>query len=81
MVKVTVWGSLRSATGNRSEVEVDAANIRELLARLAEQYPDLKPQIERGVSVSVDGLVYATSLVAKIEPDSEVVLLPRLTGG
>ncbi len=81
MVKVAVWGSLQAATGNRAEVEVEAADIRELLARLAEQYPGLKPQIDRGVSVSIDGRIYAKTLVAKIEPDSEVVLLPRLTGG
>ena len=81
MVKVAVWGSLQAATGNRAEVEVEARDIRELLAGLAEQYPGLKPQIDRGVSVSIDGRIYAKTLVAKIGPDSEVVLLPRLTGG
>jgi molybdopterin synthase sulfur carrier subunit len=81
MVKVIVWGSLKTATNNRAEVEIEASDIRELLARLAEQYPGLKPQIDRGVSVSIDGLIYSTTRVAKIQPDSEVVLLPRLTGG
>jgi molybdopterin synthase sulfur carrier subunit len=81
MVKVTVWGSLQTATNNCAEVEVEASDIRELLARLAEQYPGLKPQIDRGVSVSIDGLIYSTTLITKIKPDSEVVLLPRLTGG
>ena len=81
MVKVAVWGSLQGATGDRAEVEVEAATIGELLHHLAEDYPGLKPQIDRGVSVSVDGLIYATTLTARIRPDSEVVLLPRLTGG
>ena len=81
MVKVTVWGSLQNATENQAEVEVEAKNIRELLARLAEQYPGLKPQIDRGVSVSIDGQIYSKSLIAEIKPDSEVVLLPRLAGG
>lgn len=81
MVKVAVWGSLQAATGDRAEVEVEARNIGELLRRLAEDYPGLKPQIDRGVSVSVDGLIYATTRTAEIRPDSEVVLLPRLTGG
>ena len=81
MVKVTVWGSLQNATGNLAEVEVEAKNIRELLAQVAEQYPGLKPQIDRGVSVSIDGLIYSKTLIAEIKPDSEVVLLPRLTGG
>ena len=81
MVKVTVWGSLQNATENQAEVEVEAKNIRELLTRLAEQYPGLKPQIDRGVSVSIDGQIYSKSLIAEIKPDSEVVLLPRLAGG
>jgi molybdopterin converting factor small subunit len=81
MVKVTVWGSLQNATENLAEVEVEAKNIRELLARLTEQYPGLKPQIDRGVSVSIDGQIYSKSLIAEIKPGSEVVLLPRLAGG
>ncbi len=81
MVKVVVWGTLQAATDGQAEVEVEARNIRELLVRLAELHPGLKPQIDRGVSVSIDSLVYTKTLTAKIEPDSEVVLLPRLVGG
>ena len=81
MVKVALWGTLQAATGDRAEVEVEAKDVRELLARLAETYPGLKPQIDRGVSVSIDGRIYANTLTVKISPDSEVVLLPRLVGG
>ena len=48
---------------------------------IVEAFSGLKPQIDRGVSVSIDGLVHTKTLIAKIEPDSEVVLLPHLTGG
>jgi molybdopterin converting factor small subunit len=81
MVKVLLWSTLQAAAGDRPEVEVEAKDVRELLDRLAAAYPGLKPQIDRGVSVSIDGLIYANTLTAKIEPDSEVVLLPRLVGG
>ena len=60
---------------------MEARDVRELLARLVEAYPGLKPQIDRGVSVSIDGRIYANTLTVKIGPDSEVVLLPRLVGG
>jgi hypothetical protein len=33
------------------------------------------------VSVSIDGRIYTDSWFQPIEPDSEVVLLPRLVGG
>ncbi len=41
----------------------------------------MKPQIDRGVSVAIDGLVYKEAWFAPIRPDSEVVLLPYMQGG
>ncbi len=81
MVKVGIWGSLRSAVGDRSEVEVEASTLRELLDALAERYPAIRPQLERGVSVAIDGRIYNDAWFAPIRPDSEVVLLLRVEGG
>ena len=81
MVKVAIWGSLRSATEGRAEVEIEAATLRELLDGLAETYPAIRPQIGRGLTVSIDGLLYNDSWFTPIRPDSEVVLLPRIVGG
>jgi molybdopterin synthase sulfur carrier subunit len=81
MVKVAIWGSLRTATGGCAEVEVDASNLRELIDRLADTYPGIRPQIDRGVSVSIDGLIYNDSWFTLVKPDSEVILLPRIVGG
>ena len=81
MVKVAIWGSLRSATHGHAEVEVDAASLRELIDRLVEQYPGLQPQVDRGVSISIDGLIYNDSWFTPVRPESEVVLLPRIVGG
>lgn len=81
MVKVRIWGSLAEFTEDRTEVEIEAGTLRELLNGLSEQYPGLKPQLERGVSVAIDGRVYNDSWFTKIKPDSEVVLLRRLKGG
>jgi len=81
MVKVTIWGSLRSATDGQGEVEVDARNFKELLDRLATEYPGLKPQIERGVSLALDGKIYREAWFTEIGPKSEVVLMPYMAGG
>lgn len=81
MVHVKIWGSLRHATDGKDEVEVDAANFRQLLDRLSEDYPGLKPQIERGVSLALDGLIYREAWFTEIGPESEVVLMPYMTGG
>ena len=81
MVKVVLWGSLRSATGGLAEVEVEAATFRELLERLAEAHPGLRPQIARGVSVAIDGVIYREAWFTPIRPEAEVVLMPYMTGG
>ena len=81
MVQVRIWGSLAAMTDDQTEVEIDASNLRELLDGLAGKYPGLKPQLDRGVSVAIDGRVYNDSWFTPIKPDSEVVLLARLKGG
>ncbi|MBC7140844.1 MAG: MoaD/ThiS family protein [Rhodobacteraceae bacterium] len=81
MVKVRLWGSLRQAADGETEVEVKAKTFKELLDRLVETYPGLEPQIRRGVSLSLDGVIYREAWFTEIRPDAEVVLMPYMTGG
>ncbi len=81
MVKVVLWGSLKQAAEGQTEVELDAKNVRDVLDRLRERYPGLAPQLDRGVSVSIDGVMFRDAWFAPIKPDSEVYILPRLAGG
>lgn len=81
MVKVLLWGSLRQMADGKTEVEVEARNFKELLDRLATTYPGLEPQIRRGVSLSLDGVIYREAWFTEIRPDAEVVLMPYMTGG
>jgi molybdopterin converting factor small subunit len=81
MVKVQIFGSLKAVTDDKSEVEIDASTLRELLDALADRYPGMRPQLDRGVSVAIDGRIYNDSWFTPIKDDSEVVLLARLKGG
>lgn len=81
MTRVVLWGSLKSATDGETELDLDVRNVRELLNALGEHYPDLQPQLRRGVSISIDGRIYNDDWFKPIEPDSEVFVLPRITGG
>jgi molybdopterin converting factor small subunit len=81
MVAVTLWGSLRRFADGQAQVQIEARNFKELLDRLAETYPGLKPQIDRGVSLALDGRIYREAWFTEIRPDSEVVLMPYMTGG
>ncbi|NOX72062.1 MAG: MoaD/ThiS family protein [Alphaproteobacteria bacterium] len=81
MVKVEIWGSLRNATDGQSHVEVTGATFKQILDALAQDYPGLRPQIERGVSLAIDGQIYKESWFTPVHPDSEVVLMPLMAGG
>lgn len=81
MVAVRLWGALADLIEDGPEVQIEATNLRELLDQLVQSYPALKPQLERGVSVSIDGKIYNDTWATPIHPDSEVVLLNRLVGG
>ena len=81
MVQVTLFGSIRAHADGRARVEIEATTFKELLDRLVEEFPGMKPQIDRGVSVAIDGLVYKEAWFAPIRPESEVVLLPYMQGG
>jgi len=81
MVKVKIWGSLRNAAGGADQVCVDGRNFKALLDNLKIKYPGLKPQIERGVSLAIDGKIYKESWFIPVNEDSEVVLMPYMIGG
>jgi len=81
MVKVVLWGGLRSKTDGRSEFEIAASTIHGIFLQLSEDFPDLEPELEHNVSVAVDGKVYRDSLFVTVNNASEVVILPKLQGG
>ena len=81
MANVLIWSSLRSHTGGQANLQIEAKTVRALLDHLSKTYPGLKPQIQRGVSVSIDGVIYRDGWLENLKPDSEVVLLPRMVGG
>jgi len=81
MVKVVFWGSLKDALGDQRECEVEAGTIKEMLDKLGEQYPKLRPTLDRGVAVSIDGVIYRQQRYREIPPDSEVYILPKMAGG
>lgn len=81
MVRVKLWGSLRAHADGETWVEVEARNFKQVLDQLIAKYPDLEPQIKRGVSVALDGVIYRDAWFAEIGPDSEVILMPYMVGG
>ena len=81
MARVVFTGSFRRYAGGDAETEVDAANVRDLLAELGERYPALAPHLADGVALAIDGEIHQDALFSRIGPDSHVHLMPRIAGG
>ena len=81
MVQVRLGGSLQSYSGGRGSFDIAAANSGQIRAGLGAACPRLKPLLEQGVAVAVDGEIYRGSLLQPVRPDAEVFILPKLAGG
>lgn len=81
MASVTLIGNLKLYTGGETEIEIDAANVRQLFQKLGERFPELKPHLNDSLAVAIDGEIFQETLIAKIKPDSSVQLLPAIPGG
>jgi molybdopterin converting factor small subunit len=82
VAKVVFMGDTRQYVGSDDgEVEIDAPTVMMLFRKIGELYPALKPIIETGFAVSIDGQIYEDALFQPIKPDSEVVLIPKIAGG
>lgn len=81
MVEVRLWGSLGAAIGGKEKLDIEAGTIRELFAKMEEQHPALKPFIDSGIAVSIDGVIYRDTWSKELPEGAEIFLLPRLAGG
>ena len=81
MARIVLTGNLRLYTEGVTELELESGSIRSLLRELRRRYPDIPEDIEDELAISIDGVLHQDDWFAKIEPDSDVHLLPRIAGG
>ena len=82
MPRVVLSGSSCLAlTGGQAELEVAAGTFRGLVRELDERFPGLGRQVEEGMAVAIDGVIYQDAYGARLEEGSEIYLLPKIAGG
>ena len=81
MARIGLSGNLTLYTKGVPELELESGSIRSLIRELRRRYPDIPEDIEDELAVSIDGVLHQDDWFAKIGPDSEVHLLPRISGG
>ena len=81
MPRVVLVGNLKRYTGGETELELEAGTVRQLFRELGERYPELKPHLEAGLAVAIDGQIYQDAWLEPVPSQSEVHLLPQIAGG
>lgn len=80
MVRVVLSNPMLAVTGTAKELEVVAANFRQLTLALIEQWPALAELID-GSAVAIDGQIYQDAFAEPLQEQSEVFFMPRIEGG
>lgn len=78
---VSISSKVRDLTGGLDGFEIEARSVRELTRALEARFPGLGGLIEDEMSLAIDGEIHQDALMEPLKPDSEVVLIPRISGG
>ena len=81
MARVVLIGNLAQLTGGVAEFQISATSVKQLFDQLAALHPAIRPHLEEGVAVAIDGQIYQDALFQPIGPDSDVHILPQIAGG
>jgi len=85
MVKVKLFANFREVVGKK-EIEIPATTVLDLLIRLTNEYPELKPLIFKDNKISdyvnvVVNCKIVQELNTKLNRDDVVAIFPPVSGG
>jgi molybdopterin converting factor small subunit len=80
MAVVHLLGGLSQHTGGLETIEIEAPRVRELVMALTARFPGLDGRLD-DLAVAIDGVIYNRAPYQKINVDSEVYFVPRVSGG
>ncbi len=77
----TISQRVRDFTGGQGAFEIEADSVRRLIAALEARWPGLGAHVEENMAIAIDGDIHQDALDTPLRAESEVVLIPRLSGG
>ena len=80
-MRVSLSSSFRVGNDAEGTLEVQAETIAQLMACLADKFPNLREVLSSDVAVSIDGQIYRDDWTQTIPSGAEVYLIPRIEGG
>ena len=80
-VNVYLWTSLKKFTNDEDKLSIEAKNIGELVGILEKDFPGLKPFIDSGISLAVNGELSNPNSNEPLPDGAEIYLMQKLKGG
>ena len=80
MATIHLSGGLSAHAGGLETIVIEAPRVRELMLELVARYPTLGDTL-RQMAVAIDGEIYHDADYLPLRSDSDVYLVPRITGG
>lgn len=81
LAQVKLTGNLPQFTNSQDQFEIDARDIRGLFRELTRLHPDVKPHLEEGIAVAINGEIFQDSWFEPIPEGAEVTIMPAIGGG
>ena len=78
---VSISSKVRDLTGGLDAFDVEAATVRGLIRALEAKFPGLGELVEQEMSLAIDGEIHQDAMAEPLGATSEVVLIPRISGG
>jgi molybdopterin synthase sulfur carrier subunit len=78
---VSISSRVRELTGGLDVFDVDAGMVGGLIRALEARFPGLGTLVEDEMSLAIDGEVFQDAQTEPLQPGTEVVLIPRISGG
>ena len=78
---------MRRHTEGLERLEVQARTVREALEQAEQRYPGLTNDLfegrdlHEGILIAIDDTVVDNPLTVRLQPDSEIYIIPAMSGG
>ncbi len=77
----SISDSVRDLTGGVDAFDVEARSLRALIRELEARFPGLGELVESKMAIAIDGEIFQDAMDAPLEETSEIVLIPKISGG
>ncbi|MCI0441061.1 MAG: MoaD/ThiS family protein [Chloroflexi bacterium] len=87
MATVYIPSLMQNLTRGEQKVQIEGANVRQIIDNLERRFPGMKERLVEGgrvkpnISVAIDGEVTTLGMLEKVGENSEVHFLPAIGGG